>query len=88
MKVKNQFRECETFPKITKSDVPGKVSHTAFEGFCNLGKGFKGNLPFRPLDGANVIPRQISFFRQLFLAQTSFSPLDADSFPHNVINPA
>ena len=70
------------------SNVPSEFSHTTFEGLRNLGKGFKGNLLFRPFDVANVISRQIGLFRQLFLAQTSLLPLGANGFPQNAINSA
>ena len=71
-----------------KSHIPNEVSHTAFEDFRNLGKGFKGNLLFRPFDVANVISRQIGLFRQLLLAQTRLLPPGADGFPQNAINSA
>ena len=70
------------------SNVPSEFSHTTFEGLRNLGKGFKGNLLFRPFDVANVISRQIGLFRQLLLAQTSLLPLGANGFPQNAINSA
>ena len=73
---------------VRKSNLPCEVSHTAFEGFRNLGKGFKGNLLFRPFDVANVISRQIGRFRQLLLTQTSLLPPGADGFPQNAINSA
>ena len=70
------------------SNVPSKVSHTAFKDARNLGKGFKGNLLFRPFDVANVISRQIGLFRQLLLAQMCLLPPGADGFPQNAINSA
>jgi len=68
------------------SNVPSEVSHATFEDFCNFGKRFKCNLLFRPLDVANVIARQIGFFRQLLLTQMSFLPSGADGFPQKAIN--
>ena len=69
-----------------KLNLPSEFSHTTFEGLRNLCKGFEGNLLFRPFDVANVVSREIGLFRQLFLAQTSLLPLDADGFPQNAID--
>ncbi len=70
------------------SNVPGEVSHAAFESFCKLRKSFERDLLFRPFDVANVISCQIRLFRQLFLAQTGLLPLDADGFSQNTIDSA
>ena len=80
------FRSSDVAAQAEKSNLPSEFSHTTFEGFRNLCKGFKGNLLFRPFDVTNVVPREISLFRQLFLAQTSLLPLDADGFPQNAVN--
>ena len=82
------FQSSGASSQAVKSNVPSEVPHTAFKGFCELCKCFNRNLLFRPFDVANVISRQIGFFRQLLLAQTSLLPLGAHGFPQNAINSA
>ena len=78
MKILAPFRNRSAISKPAKSDVPGEVSHPAFESLCKFGKRFESYFFVRPFDVANVIPRQIGLFRQLLLAQMGFLPLGAD----------
>jgi hypothetical protein len=76
----NNGRILEKFQPLQFGD---KVADTDAEGFGNSSQRFDCNLVFRTLDVSDVIPRQIRFFRQFFLAQTSLDPLGADSFTEN-----
>jgi hypothetical protein len=50
-----------------KLNFPGEFSHAAFQGFGNFGQRFEGDFFFGPLNVANIISRQVGFFRQLGL---------------------
>ena len=88
MKTFSPFRNRPAISKSAKSDVPSEVSHPAFEGLGKFGKRFESYLFIRPFNVANIIPRQISLFSQLLLAQTGLLPLGADSFPQDAVNSA
>jgi hypothetical protein len=53
------------------------------KSFGDSSQCFNRDLIFSPLDISDVIPRQVRFFRQLFLAQTSLDPLGTDGFAEN-----
>jgi hypothetical protein len=65
------MRLSEAIHQITDADT---------EGFGNARQRFHCNLVFGPLNVSDVIPRQVRFFRKLFLAQTSLDPSGADGF--------
>jgi hypothetical protein len=48
--------------------VSKQVARLGFQGFTDAHKGFQGHVPLGSFDLADVIPSDVSFFRELFLA--------------------
>jgi hypothetical protein len=57
-----------------------EIADPNIESFGDSSQCFNCDFIFSPLDVSDVIPRQVRFFRQLFLAQTSLDPLGTDGF--------
>lgn len=65
------------------SNFSDEIANPNFQGFCDPCQCLNCNLIFGAFDVADVIPRQVRFFRELFLAQTSLDPLGADGVAKN-----
>lgn len=67
--------------RLNKSKFPNQIAHTAFERLGKFRECFERDLFLRAFDVANVISRQIGFFGQFLLAESSLLSLGANGFP-------
>ena len=82
------FVETHWYRETAKSNVPCEVAHAAFQSLGEFCQRFERDFLFRPFNVANIIPRQIGFFRQLLLTQAGLCPFGADGYTQNTINSA
>ena len=75
----------ENWP-ISESNFPREFTDSAIQSFGDFRQRFEGDFLFGPLNVANIIPRQVGFFGQIFLAQVKLFPFGTDFCSQSAIN--